>query len=430
MSANPDREFDIVLLGATGFVGRLTAQHLARYAPADTRIALAGRSGDRLTQVRAGLSERAREWPLVVVDITDTDAVRSLVQRTRVMVSTVGPYLRYGLPLVEACAAAGTDYADLTGETLFVRRCIDAAHAVAEQTGARIVPACGFDSIPSDLGVGLTAARAKADGSGQLADTVLHVRDMRAGISGGSIDSLRQMTLEVEGSPELRALVSKPTCLVDNTTSQSSPSRSSTAQPAAAESSGGRPHRRGPRSPIGRHPRTGVWEAPFVMGGFNRQIVLRTDALAGGAYGPAFRYREVIDVGPGIFGAVGAAGVAAGSTALMSGMGFGPSRWLLGKVLPDPGEGPTDRARARGFFRMAVESTTTSGRHYLTRVAADYDPGYDGTAVMLGESALSLALDHLPATGGVLTPMAAMGETLAERLRQRGFTLFTEAVPG
>jgi short subunit dehydrogenase-like uncharacterized protein len=412
MDATPDREFDIVLLGATGFVGRLTAKHLARHAPSDVRIALAGRSGDRLTQVRASLDEAARDWPLVVVDITDTDAVRSLVERTRVVVSTVGPYLRHGLPLVEACAAAGTDYADLTGETLFVRRCIDAAHAKAPENGARIVPACGFDSIPSDLGVGLTAARARADGNGELADTVLHVRDLRGGVSGGSIDSMRQMALEVEDAPELRAMVSKPTCLVDG------PDPTPTTV---------RPHRTGPKLPVGRHPVTGVWEAPFVMGGFNRQIVLRTDALTG-AYGPAFRYREVIDAGSGPFGAVGAVGIAAGSTALMNGMGFKPTRWLLGKVLPDPGEGPTELARARGHFRLAVEATTTSGVRYLTRVSAEHDPGYDGTAVMLGESALSLALDDLPTAGGVLTPMSAMGETLAERLRQRGFTLYTEVV--
>ncbi len=402
------RDFDIVLLGATGFVGRLTAQHLARHAPSELRIALAGRSSARLSRVRGALDPAARDWPLITVDITDLAAVRALVGRTRVIASTVGPYLRYGLPLVEACADAGTDYADLTGETLFVRRSIDACHERAQQTGARIVHACGFDSVPSDLGVGLTAARASEDEQGPLGRTVLHVRSIRGGVSGGTLDSLRQQIIEVSRAPELRELVSDPSCLVRDGR-QSTPART-----------------RRLRIPIRRDPRDGHWQTAFVMGGFNRQIVLRTRALLGQPHGPEFRYREVVDTGAGPRGALVAGAIAAGSSAVMVGMWLKPTRWLLDRVLPNPGEGPSDEARRRGRFRFEVEAETAAGARYRTRIGVDLDPGYNATAVMLGESAMSLAEDQLPARGGVLTPMVAMGESLAVRLRTRGFTVVTE----
>lgn len=401
------RMHDLVLVGATGFVGRLTAQHLARYAPSDARIALAGRSQERLEAVRAELGGTAASWPLLVVDVTDDAGAAELAAAARVVVSTVGPYLRYGLPLVRACAEAGTDYADLTGETLFVRRSIDAAHEQAVATGARIVHACGFDSIPSDLGVGLTARQAAADGQGSLTQTVLHVRSMRGGISGGTIDTARQQLIETGRDRAARALVGRADALVDG--------------PRTAGA-----HRPGRPRLVSRDAGTGRWSAPFVMGVFNRQVVHRSNALAHAAYGPEFRYREVLDTGRGPRGALGAAALTAGLAALGGGLSFAPTRALLDRVLPAPGAGPSEATMAAGRFAVEVETTTTTGARYRTRVAADKDPGYGGTAVMLGESGLSLAFDEVPLRGGVLTPMVALGTFLVERLRAQGFTVETE----
>jgi short subunit dehydrogenase-like uncharacterized protein len=399
------RSYDLVLLGATGFVGRLTAQHLARYAPPGVRVALAGRSRERLETVRAELGGRAAQWPLVVVDVAEAASVHDLTRSTRVLLTTVGPYLRRGLTVVKACADTGTDYADLTGETLFVRRSIDAAHAKAQASGARIVHACGFDSVPSDLGVGLTAARAAAEGAGTLTGTVLHVRSLRGGVSGGTVDSLRQQLIEIAADPEARALVGRSDALAEG------PPRH-----------GGRSSR---RRVVDRDPSTGVWQGPFLMGTFNRQIVERSNALTGGSYGSGFGYREVVDGGRGPRGAARAAVVAAGSAAFGAGMWFRPSRALLDRLLPAPGSGPSESTLERGRFTVEVVAGTTSGARYRTTVGAEKDPGYYGTAVMLGESGLALALDQLPAVAGVLTPMVALGEPLAVRLRRQDFVVET-----
>lgn len=418
MSAAGSREFDLVLLGATGFVGRLTALQLARHAPPGMRIALSGRSTERLSALRDGLDPRAADWPLVTLDVSDEPAVAALAARARVLVTTVGPYLRYGLPVVRACAETGTDYADLTGEALFVRLSIDECHARAEQTGARIVHSCGFDSVPSDLGVGLTAARAAADGQGALTRAVLHVRSIRGGVSGGTIDSLRQSVLEVSERPELRGLISDPWCLADH-------------QDVAAASSrrGGPTGRPRLRRPISLDLRTDRWQAPFVMGPFNRQIVHRSRALAGEPDGHRFSYREVVDTGRGLSGALAAAAVAAGSSALVTGMWFGATRRLLDRALPEPGRGPSEQTRRQGRFLVEVVGETEGGARYVTQFGAELDPGYDATAVMLAESGLALAEDDLPPQGGVLTPMTALGESLAQRLRRRGFAVDTQAAP-
>jgi short subunit dehydrogenase-like uncharacterized protein len=409
MTTVGSRDFDLVLLGATGFVGRLTAHHLAGRA-SGLRVALAGRSEERLHAVRDELGPAAADWPLLTVDVSDDAAVTSLAARTRVAVTTVGPYLRYGLPLVQACAEAGTDYADLTGETLFVRLSIDACHQRARATGARIVHSCGFDSVPSDLGVGLTAARAAADGHRGLGRTVLHVRSFRGGISGGTVDSLRQQVLEVRARPELGPLVSDP--------------RSLTGQ-AQSPTRRGRTRSR----PVARDPRTGIWHGPFVMGSYNRQIVLRSDALTDGSYGEDFRYSEVLDTGAGLLGATGAAAMTAASAAVVGGMNYAPTRRLLDAVLPEPGQGPSDRVRRRGRFVIEIEAEIEAGGRgprYRTRVGAELDPGYNATAVMLAESGLSLAVDDLSSGGGVLTPMTALGEPLAARLRGQDFRIATE----
>ena len=201
-----DREFDIVLFGATGFAGRLTAQHLATEAPAHVRIALAGRSRERLAAVAEELGDAAAGWPLIVLDATDDDAVADLAGRTRVVVTTVGPYMLYGRGLAAACAAAGTHYCDLTGEVLFVHQSIAENHEVAKRTGARIVHACGVDSIPSDLGVLLTARAAQADGA-QLGSTRLAVKSFKGGASGGTVATLVAQADQMRSDARARSIV-------------------------------------------------------------------------------------------------------------------------------------------------------------------------------------------------------------------------------
>lgn len=392
----PEREFDLVLVGATGFVGRLTAEHLAARAPDGVRLALAGRSAERLDalagRLRRQTGARVDDWPRLVVDVTDPAAAADLAARTRVVATTIGPYARFGERLVSACAQAGTHYADLTGEALFVRRSIEANHVPAGRSRARIVHACGFDSVPSDLGVWLTARAAAADGAGTLTETTLYVRRLKGGISGGSLDTLRQQVLD----------------------------HRSAGQSAAPRS------RDRPRMPIRRDPDTGGLVLPFMMGPFNSLIVHRSNTLTDWSYGRSMRYSELLDAGTGLGGLRRALVLGAGPVVLAAGLAHRPSRALLDRVLPAPGEGPSDQAMRAGRFAVEVMAQTTSAGRYRTRVAADLDPGYTGTAVMFGESALALACDDLPDRAGVLTPATALGHALVERLQDNGFTLQTQ----
>src|ERR1700759_3888610 len=203
------REFDIVLYGATGFVGKLTADYLAR-AGGDARIALAGRSPGKLRAVRDGLGDNAQSWELITADASEPSTLDAMAARTQVVVTTVGPYLRYGLPLVAACAAAGTDYADLSGEPIFIRESIDLYHKQAVDTGARIVHSCGFDSIPSDLTVFALHRRAEQDQAGQLGHTHLVVRAFAGGASGGTVASMIELLRAASSDPEARRLMEDP----------------------------------------------------------------------------------------------------------------------------------------------------------------------------------------------------------------------------
>jgi short subunit dehydrogenase-like uncharacterized protein len=396
-----DREHDVVLHGASGFVGRLTARHLAAHA-GNAKVALSGRSKDKLLTLR---DELGVDWPLVVTDASDDGAVAELAGSARVVATTVGPYVKHGLPLVRACAEAGTSYADLTGEVPFVRDSQKVAHDTAGRTGARIVHAAGFDSIPSDLGVLLLHEQAESDGEGTLEDTVLELVSVRGGISGGTIDSLRTQIDEMKSDKALRKVIADPYSL--------SPDR-------AAEPSLG--SERDVMLPT-RDPLLGRWVAPFAMGPYNTRIVRRSNALLGHAYGPKFRYREVMSVGRSPVAPVLAGAVSAGLGGLAIGMALPPTRALMDRVLPKPGSGPSERVQQTGHFRIAIHTRTSTGAHYVATVAAQGDPGYAATAVMLGESALCLGLDPLESPGGVLTPAVAMGDHLVDRLRARGFEL-------
>lgn len=389
-----DRDYDIVLLGASGFVGRFTARHLAQSAPEAARIAIAGRSTARLQDVKRELGV---DWPILEVDTADDAAVGRLAVSTSVVATTVGPYLRYGMGIASACARAGTSYADLSGESIFVARNIERNHATAEKSGARIVHSCGFDSIPSDLGLGLGH---DAAGGVPIVAATLRVGSLRGGISGGTIDSLRQQMKEAKRDATTRRIIGNPYALTP-----------------------GPPVRLPGRGDTGWGKERGAWQTPFVMGAFNQQIVQRSNYLTGWSYGQLMRYREVVPTGRGFAGFARAAVINAGTAALVAGLAFPPTRALLDRVLPAPGTGPSREAIEHGRFALDVEVYPVEGQPVRTRVAAPFDPGYGGTGVMLAESALSLAFDELPDRAGVLTPMVAMGQSLAERLRAHRFAL-------
>jgi short subunit dehydrogenase-like uncharacterized protein len=407
-----DRELDVVVFGATGFAGRLVAGYLAGHAPGGVRIGLAGRSQRRLAEVRAGLGVPASAWPLLVADSADPVSLAVLARAARVVVSTVGPYRAQGLALVQACAAAGTDYADLTGEVLFIRDSIDRCHDVAAGTGARIVHCCGFDSVPSDLGVLLLHHAARADDAGDLLDTTLVVTALRGGISGGTLASLMGQQDEVQASAECRRVVQDPYAL--------SPDRA--AEPDLGDERD--------LDWVRYDGDLRMWTGPFVMAGLNTRVVRRSNALAGWAYGRGFRYREVTGFGAGPAAPVLAVTVSGALKAAEAGLAFGPSRAMLSQLLPAPGQGPGAKTRRTGFFRMQIHTRTSAGARYLGTIAARGDPGYAATSVMLGETALCLALDrdHLPGRAGVLTPATAMGAALAARLRSAGHTLATRQI--
>jgi short subunit dehydrogenase-like uncharacterized protein len=400
-----DRTFDIVLFGATGFAGRLVAEYLADHAPADVRVALAGRNQQKLEEIRAGLPARGKAWPLVVADAADPVALGELAEQTRVVCTTVGPYGKYGLPLVEACAKAGTHYCDLTGEPLFMRDSIDRHHAAAKASGARIVHTCGFDSIPSDLGVlGLFEAL------GPLKRATYVVEILKGGVSGGTIASGLLSLDEAKADRSRRKILTDPYAL--------SPDRSQ--EPKLGDERD--------LSSFRFDDFVGQWIAPFIMASVNTRVVRRSNALLGSAYGKQFRYAEVTGMKKGVRGLLRSASFTAGLGLFMGSLLYGPTRKLVEARLPKPGEGPDEKTRKAGFLRVRVFGESESGARKTMLIEGKGDPGYQLTAVLLGEAALCLARDEakLPKVSGVLTPATAMGRPLIDRLVAAGMTFKLE----
>lgn len=396
--AASDRELDLVLYGATGFVGKLTAEYLARAAPDDARIGLGGRSREKLEQVRDGLGSAAADWPLIVADSGDRDALGKMAGRATAIATTVGPYRKYGLKLVDACATVGTHYADLTGEVLFMRDTIRMFDAVARESGAKIVHNCGFDSIPFDLGVWLLHQEA-----GELLETTTVVRRVKGGLSGGTLDSMRTMIDDVKADRSLMKVLGDPYSL--------SPDRAT--EPDLGDESD--------LAGVEHSDELGGWLAPFVMARINTRVVRRSNALLGHAYGRKFKYREVMATGDGMAGRARGLAVAGGLAGLAGGLALPPSRFVLDRVLPDPGEGPSEKMVEHGFYEVEIHARAASGERWVCHVKAQGDPGYGATRVMLGEAGLCLALDEtLPRSAGVLTPATAMAQGLAHRLRTAG----------
>jgi saccharopine dehydrogenase (NAD+, L-lysine-forming) len=407
------RDLDVVLLGATGVAGKLTARHLAR-SGTGIRVALAGRSAERLESMRRGFPESAHGWPLIVIDTHQPGVLDQVAARTRVVVSTVGPYGANGLPVVAACAAAGTDYVDLAAEVPFVRQSIDMHHRRAVETGARLVHSCGFDSIPSDLTVYALHQRAIADGAGELGETtfVLRTANYAFGFSRGTVETMVELVRAGSGDPETRRMLDDPYSL--------SPDRA--AEPDL-----------GPQPDVSLHrgvelapELAGIWTSGYLMALYNTRCVRRSNALLDWRYGRRFRYVETASMGS----SVAAPAMAAMTNATIAGASRLGGPYL--RMFP-PGllEALTSRPNiddehlSRGHYRVETYTTTTLGMRYVATMAQQGDPGYAATAVLLGESALALAVDRdrLSDRSGVLTPATAMGDALLARLPAAGVTL-------
>jgi short subunit dehydrogenase-like uncharacterized protein len=397
MSAKADRRLDLIVFGATSFVGQLLCRRLVERQGVDGPLkwAIAGRNAAKLDQVA---TDTGADVERIVADASDAGALATMAADTRVVASTVGPYALYGSTLVAAVAEAGTDYCDLTGETQWMRRMIDAHAATAEASGARIVHTCGFDSIPSDLGVWHLQQQALDRFDAPCEHVSMRVATMRGGASGGTIASMMNLMEEVSADPAMRKLLADPFAL---------------APPD---------QRTGPRQPDVNRPMrddaSGQWVAPFVMAAVNTRVVHRSHALLGRPWGPAFTYDEAMLMGTGPLGAAKAGGLSGGLAAGMGLAALGPTRRALQRfVLPKPGEGPSPEAQEKGSFDLRFFGTTADGRTIRTRVTGDRDPGYSGTARMLSEATTALVeLDADEVGGGFWTPATAFGDRLVERL--------------
>lgn len=382
---NDARDFDIVLFGATGFAGGLTADYLAAHAPDHLRWALAGRNHDKLAGVRERLAEQhpgCAGLELLTADATDPASLAQVARRSRVVATTVGPYLEYGEPLVAACAEAGTDYVDLTGEPEFVDRMWLAHHATAVRTGARIVHACGFDSVPHDLGALFTVSHLPADEPITLRGVVRSTGTFSGGTFHSAMTAISRPRQMREAATARRRAEPRPE------------GRSSRAV-------AGRPH---------RDHELGLWLLPMPT--IDPAIVTRSGAVLP-TYGPEFRYSHYAGTKTLRYAAGGATAV----TALGLVAQVGPLRnLLLGRI--HPGEGPDEARRARSWFTVDFVGEA-AGSSVHTQVSGG-DPGYTETAVMLAESALCLALDDNPETAGQVTTAVAMGECLTDRLQRAG----------
>ncbi len=402
-----DRDFDVVVWGATGFTGSLVAEYLLSQYGVDgpLRWAIAGRSEGKLAKLQEALGAQAASLPSIVADSFDEQRLAAMVANSRVVISTVGPYAKYGSPLVAACVAHGTHYCDLAGEAQWIRQMIDRHHDAAVGSGARIVHCCGFDSVPMDIGVWFLQQEAMRRYAGNCTSIAMLVNAIRGGPSGGTIASITNLIKEARADRNVARVLADPYGL----------------NPAD--------ERHGPDGPDQRSVRfdylSGAWTAPFVMASIKTKVVRRSHALLGYPYGRDFRYREAVLMGTGPSAWLKASAMTAGLGGFVVAAGFDFSRGLLERfVLPEPGEGPSREQREAGFFDLRQFGELADGTIIRSRITGDRDPGYGSTSKMLGECAASLAQDDLPSAGGVLTPATAMGEPLLSRLQENAGLAF------
>jgi short subunit dehydrogenase-like uncharacterized protein len=393
---------DVIVFGATSFVGQIVCRYLVdQFGVGETLTwAAAGRSAAKLEALRASLGEAAAGLPLLIADAADEAALRAMCAQARVVVSTVGPYALHGEPLVKVCAETGVDYCDLTGEVHWMRRMLDQYEAKAQASGARIVHCCGFDSIPSDLGVCFLQRQALEQFGQPCSRVTMRVRAMRGGVSGGTVASMMNVARDVAANPALRKALADPYLLCPRH------DRPTTRQPNVFAPAFDADY--------------GVWLAPFVMAGVNTRVVHRSNAVSDYLWGRDFRYDEAVLAGGGVKGRAKAFLMASALGGFLVASALPPSRWLLQRFfLPKPGEGPSPGSQEKGFFDFRFIGVTADGRRLRAKVTGDRDPGYGSTAKMLGQAAACLALDigKSEKPGGFWTPSTIFGDRLIERLR-------------
>jgi short subunit dehydrogenase-like uncharacterized protein len=389
------KPYDVIVFGATSFVGKILSRYLANQPAGALRWAMAARSQTKLDELSGELGV---DVPLLIADASDEGSLQALCAQTKVIISTVGPYALYGEPLVRACVETGTDYCDLTGEIQWASRMIKRYGEAAKVSGARIVHCCGFDSIPSDLGVHFLQQEAQSSLGEPCNSVKMRVWKIRGGASGGTVASLMNAVKEAKADPAVRREMTDPYAICP--TDDYKRVRQPNVQGVQFDADFKR------------------WVGPFVMATVNTRVVHRSHALQGHPWGEGFTYDEAMCTGVGAKGAITAGVVATGIAGVMIGSAFSPTRALLGKVLPAPGEGPSPDEQENGFYDLRFIGRTASGKSLSVKVFGDRDPGYGSTGKMLAQAAMCLAFDT-PKTefeGGFWTPASLFGERLISRL--------------
>lgn len=395
-----DREFDVVVFGATGFTGTLVAEYLlAQYGvDATLRWAVAARDETKLRTLKSSLGDRATELPTIVADSFDEQKLSEMTSRTKVVITTVGPYAKFGSALVGACVANGTHYCDLAGEVQWIRQMIDEHNKAAKSSGAKIVHCCGFDSVPVDIGVWHLQRETKQRHGQTCISIVTLVKASKGGASGGTIASLVNVIKEGRADRSIARTLVNPYGL-NPAGEQDGPDK--------------RDQQKAEYSDLAK-----TWTAPFVMATINTKVVRRSHALLGYPYGRDFSYSEAMMTGAGFGGWLKATGIAYFLGAAILAVSFGFSRRFLERfVLTKPGDGPDKITRETGFFDLRQYGTLADDTQIRSKITGDRDPGYGSTSKMLAECAVCIAKDNLAAGGGVLTPSSAMGDALLARLQ-------------
>jgi short subunit dehydrogenase-like uncharacterized protein len=377
-------KFDIVVYGATGFTGQLVAEYLAAHYKGDRDLkwAMAGRNKEKLAAVRDAIGAPA-DTPLIVADAGDPASLKAMVDQTKSVISSVGPYQLHGSELLAACVASGTDYFDLCGEPIWMRQMIEAHEATAKSTGARIVFSCGFDSLPFELGVFCAQEEAKKVFGAPANRVKGRVRSITLTVSGGTAASMRGLFAAAANDHSLVALLRSPFALT--------------------------PGFEGPKQPPGNRPvfdqDLDSWTAPFVMANINTRNVHRSNLLMGFPYGKDFVYDEMMLAGPDDQGEANAKRITAANTSEKMNSGG-----------PKPGEGPSKEERESGSYDLLFVAIDPDGRQVRASVKGDRDPGYGSTSKMISECAICLLRDTPDVPAGIWTPGAAMGHKLIKRL--------------